>query len=159
MRGPLLTTFTLITLSTASVHAADLRPRAMAKDSASATAGVSPRMLKPPPPPSVSEEEARAWLARYETAWSDHDVAALSELGIIRADQQDEARRQLAAYKQYEVSVSNESISLEATKARMSFDRVDKDETGRRMKHPRQTVVLEHLPQGVVSTWRNRADK
>jgi hypothetical protein len=156
MRGSLLT-FTLIALSTASVHGADLPPRTGAKDTASATAGVSQRIKAPVP--SLSEEDARAWLARYESAWAGRDVAALSELGVIRAEQQPEARRQLATYQQYDVSVSNETISLEGTRALMSFDRIDIDETGRRLKHPRQTVVLERLPQGVVSTWRGRTEK
>ncbi len=154
MHRSLLAAFTVIALSTASVHGAE--PGGKDPGSASATAGVSRRVAKAPAIASLSEGEAREWLARYETAWAGRDVAALSGLGIIRADQQDEVRRRLAVYERFDVSVSNESISLDGARALMSFDRIDRDETGRQMRHPRQTVLLERAPEGVVSTWRDR---
>ena len=107
----------------------------------------------------LTEQDARDWLARYKSAWDARDVASLSALGVIREEQQTDMRRVLAEYKRLDVSVTNESISLEGKRALLSFDRTDTDETGKELRHPRQTVLLERSAAGVVSTWRARVEK
>jgi hypothetical protein len=117
------------------------------------TSGVKP--MHPTAPNRITEQDAREWLARYQTAWRSSDVATLSALGVIHQTQEPALRKALAGYKHLDVSVSNENIELDGTRARVAFDRIDVDETGRSLKHPRHVVLLERVPSGVVSTWRS----
>ena len=107
----------------------------------------------------VSEQEVREWLASYQKAWESHDVAALSALGVIQEHQQPALRKSLSSYGRLDVSVSNETISVDGGWALLSFDRLDTDETGRELKLPRQIVLLERTPAGIVSTWRGTVVK
>jgi hypothetical protein len=118
------------------------------------TSGI--RAMRPTGNP-VTERDAREWLTRYQSAWQARDVAAILALGVIHEDQQPALRKALSSYKRLDISVSNEKIAVDAGRTLVSFDRVDVDETGRHLHHPRQTVLLERMPVGVVSTWRNVA--
>jgi hypothetical protein len=122
----------------------------------SKVAMLSPRTASPYY--AVSEDDARQWLGRYTNAWKARDVAALSALGVIRRDQEPALLRALEGYKSLDVGVGNESISVDARRATVSFDRIDTDETGRKLSHPRQKVLLERTPAGVVATFRGYAE-
>lgn len=145
---------TILLAAPAMLHAADGHPPAKAAAKVpmasppSATQGVRPAARQ------VSEREAREWLGSYLKAWQSRDVAAITALGLIRETQQPALRKVLSGYKRLDVSVSNEAFSADGGRALLSFDRVDVDETGKELKHPRQTVLLERMPVGVVSTWR-----
>jgi hypothetical protein len=100
----------------------------------------------------LTEQDVRAWLDDYRRAWEARDVGALSALGVIRAEQQETLRRVLAKYQEFRVSVGIASIAFDQGHALVSFDRIDTDETGAELRHPRQSLQLERLQSGVVAT-------
>jgi hypothetical protein len=117
----------------------------------------APPVPPPPPPPSVerlTEADVREWLNRYKSAYESRQVDALQRIGVVSAAQAEAVSKALAGYKSLQVTVSNERITLQGQNATVSFDRSDRDETGKTMPYPKQTWRLQKSASGVVATGR-----
>lgn len=110
----------------------------------------------PPPttPPAaaagaVTVEEARAWLQRYQNAWSQRDAAALARLGVTTSARAEEIVGKLDYLERTEVA--NESVSSEGGGVKLSFDRTDVSTSGKKLSHPRRTCTLERVGGAIVA--------
>jgi hypothetical protein len=106
---------------------------------------------------ALTQADVRDWLHRYEQAWEARDVDRLQALGIVRAHQAEATRQALRVYERLEVSIENEQIAIDGQQARVSFDRSDVDEKGKKLVHPRQSFRLEKGPGGVVAVGKGPA--
>ncbi len=102
----------------------------------------------------LTESDVREWLRRYRAAWESLEVEPIRGLGIVSADQTEALRKALGAYKTLRVTIKNEDIALDGAQAKVSFDRVDTDETGKTIALPRQAFRLRKGPNGVVASGR-----
>jgi hypothetical protein len=99
---------------------------------------------------SITEREARDWLARYRSAWAHKDWAALGALGVATADQLERIKAKVN-YDFTDVSTSDERVEIAGGVATVSFGRTDVLTDGKHLDHPRRTCQLERGPRGVVA--------
>jgi hypothetical protein len=108
-----------------------------------------PTIPRPASGGSITEADARDWLARYQSAWERKDATALVSLGIATADRAQEIASKVAYLRQ--VRVGGASVTVAGPTATVSFDRTDVADSGKELRHPRKTCQLEKVGGTVVA--------
>lgn len=96
-------------------------------------------------PAPISEQEARRWVSELQHAWEQRDTAELVQLGVVTPANEEHLARALSVYESLHVSFSNVSVSVDAGRTLVSYDRTDFDETGKALKYPRHTFELHRV--------------
>ena len=104
-----------------------------------------------PPPAQVTEADVREWLGRVERAYEARNPRAIVDLGAVKPSQLPSLDREIQRYRTLDVDIANPEISLEGEHAVVSFQRTDRDETGRALTLPRQTFRLVRGASGIVA--------
>ena len=126
----------------------------------------------PPPPPvvvtpttqppsrpaggtAITEQDVQSWLARYRSAWSNQDTAALQDIGGASDAQLRAIEATKGGGKGYRMAVrtQRESVKIDGATAVVTFERVDHPEDGgRELVHPGAlTFHLERRGGSVVA--------